>query len=144
MGTTTSGYGGYGIGPDGSLFLANPQLAQALRTQRMAQPFMQEGTSGEPIRSKWQGVNRLAQALLGGYLYTQGNQQIQTAIDQQNAQMGDFNAAVQRALTGGGQAQPMAPQDTGGGQPQASGAGPDVPKDYTGLVNDTADANHIP
>jgi soluble lytic murein transglycosylase-like protein len=49
------------------LFLTNPELAIAQRRAQMAQQLLQAGTDSSPIRSPWQGLNRLAQALLGGY-----------------------------------------------------------------------------
>ena len=45
-----------------ALYLQNPQLAIALRRRLEAEQQIQQGSSGEQIRSPWQGVNRLAQA----------------------------------------------------------------------------------
>jgi hypothetical protein len=46
----------------------DPALAGIMPRLNLAQSMLQEGTSGAPVQSPWQGVNRLAQALIGGFL----------------------------------------------------------------------------
>ena len=50
-----------------AMFLQNPELANAIRRQQFGASLMQQGTDSSPIRSPWQGLSRLAQALVGGY-----------------------------------------------------------------------------
>ena len=47
-----------------------PQTPAQMRAQ-LAMSMIREGTDSSPIRSKWQGAARLAQALMGGLAYQQ-------------------------------------------------------------------------
>ena len=47
---------------DNLLWMQNPELAQALRRRQMGEMLLKEGTDSSPIKSPWQGVNRLAPA----------------------------------------------------------------------------------
>ncbi len=49
--------------------------------RRLAQALMQEGSSGTPIQSWTQGLNRVAQALVGGYQLQQEDRRDQ-ALEQ--------------------------------------------------------------
>jgi hypothetical protein len=105
-----SGYAGYGTPQDQALRLAQAQLA--------------EGASTAPIRSKWQGVARLAQALQGG-------------LTMRNAhQAGAANAAY---LQPGGNGTAGATGATGG-LPAAPGALADL-ANSVGPVPDLTDAD---
>lgn len=58
------------------------------RRQAYAEALMKSGGDGSPIRSPWQGLNRLAQGLLGGYLSgseERKGQEGQRALNQQMA-----------------------------------------------------------
>lgn len=124
-----------------ALYLSNPQLANALRQQMLAAPFSQEGTSNEPIRSPWQGVNRLAQAGIAAMLM---NRAENSATDSQKQQQEMMAAALKNDSTF-----PMPVRDTVTPQvaPQPAGAlmpagGGDNP--YSGIINSAADQYKIP
>lgn len=118
-----SGYGD-GMGGYGSLMLVNPQLAIALRNQQLGLPFLQQGTQSDPIRSPWQGVNRVANALLGAVLMRRGMDQQQQSIDAQRALA---SQAAQDWNQGGGMGlgQPS-PQALGGALKGGGGGGGDT------------------
>lgn len=59
-----------------ALYLQNPELANALRRRQEAAGLMQGGMDTSPIQSPWQGVSRLAQALVGGYEQGQADKDI--------------------------------------------------------------------
>jgi hypothetical protein len=95
MSNTYGSYGSYGSPADQATRLAAAQLA--------------EGSASTPIRSKWQGAARLAQAVMGG-------------LGMRQAQQGglDSNAAalkLAQAVSGGGGAMPGG---AGGGQPSVN------------------------
>jgi hypothetical protein len=109
------GYASYGSPQDQAMRLAAAQL--------------QEGSSTAPIRSKWQGVARLAQALQGG-------------LGMRQAQQGglDSNAAalkLAQAVSGGGMQGGAA---GGGGLPAAPGALSDL-VNAVGPVPDMKDSD---
>lgn len=59
-----------------ALFLQNPELANAIRRRQEGAAIMQGGMDSSPIRSPWQGLSRLAQALVGGYEQGQADKDI--------------------------------------------------------------------
>ena len=61
---------------DNLLWMQNPELANALRKRQEGAALMRQGMDGSPIRSPWEGVNRFAQALLGGYESRKGDEEI--------------------------------------------------------------------
>lgn len=73
-----------------ALFLQNPQLAIALRRRAGAEGMIKEGTSSDPIRSPWQGVNRLANALLGGYEYRKADEDMKATAEADAAAVSDY------------------------------------------------------
>lgn len=91
------------------LYLSNPALAQSLRRQQFAQGLIHQGTDASPA-SPMQGLARIAQSALGAYMNYGADKDIQTAGDTQRSQMSDFSSALAKALSGGGDAPPMAPQ----------------------------------
>ena len=93
-----------------ALYLSNPQLAIALRRRLEAEAQMKQGTGSEPIRSPWQGVNNLANALIGGWQAGKEDQNIQGNIDSQNAEYADTKRAMMAAMLGGQQPQQQTPQ----------------------------------
>jgi soluble lytic murein transglycosylase-like protein len=56
--------------------MQNPELAAALRKRQEGSALMRQGMDASPIQSPWQGVSRLAQALLGGYEARKGDEEI--------------------------------------------------------------------
>lgn len=66
-----------------ALYLTNPSLANALRQQQFAKPFVQEGTSTEAIRSPYQGLARMANAAIGAVLMNRSQDAIQQGADAQ-------------------------------------------------------------
>lgn len=61
---------------DNLLWMQNPELANALRKRQEGAALMRQGMDTSPIQSPWQGVSRLAQALLGGYEARKGDEEI--------------------------------------------------------------------
>ncbi len=52
-----------------------PQTPEGIaRKRQIAQALMMQGMDSSPIQSPWQGVNRIAQALVGGYQNQQAEQ----------------------------------------------------------------------
>ena len=92
-----------------ALYLSNPELANALRKQQTGQALMQQGMDSSPIQSPWQGVSRLAAALVGGYETGQADRQFKEAGDRSKQESADFFKAVQDAMGGWQPAQPAAP-----------------------------------
>lgn len=74
------------------LFMQNPELAQALRRRRMGEALMQQGSDASPIASPWQGVARLAQALVGGYEQGQADKEIKGAGERRQAMLAQLLA----------------------------------------------------
>jgi spore germination cell wall hydrolase CwlJ-like protein len=116
---------------DNLLWMQAPELANARRRQQLGQQLMQAGGDSSPIQSPWQGVARLAQALIGGYERRKGDEAI-TEYGAQRKAAGeelDAQAAVlqgrsipRQETPGMGQMMPTAP----GRQPMATGpANPD-------------------
>lgn len=66
---------GYGLMQPGGSF-GGPLAAQQARDPRlaMAQALMRQGTDTSPIQSPWQGLSRMAQAGLGGYMMGKTNE----------------------------------------------------------------------
>ena len=130
------GMGGLGMGGNAqltALYLQHPELANAIRRQQVAQPLVQAGTSADPIRSPWQGVARLANAALGGYLMRKSDNQIEDVATQQRTQREkddkELNDLIGKSLA------------MGGGAP----AGPTYPPMQAGpisLAPDTANRSH--
>ena len=67
MNSLALGFGGVGDNLT-AMYLTDPKLAQALRKQQYAYNLLNQSQDNQPVISPWQGVNKLAQALLGGYL----------------------------------------------------------------------------
>lgn len=69
---------------------------------RMIARLLQEGSSNEPIGSHWQGINRVAQSLLGGY-------QLREADKEEKANQALQTQTLAALLGGGGATPPAAP-----------------------------------
>lgn len=110
-----------------SMSAAMRDPAAYARQQRMAQAraLMQQGMDTSPIQSHTQGLARLAQALLGGYMQYRTGQEIENVTAKQD----ERRQALVSQLMGGGQSAPeqpaQAPQ-TPPAAPQAPVAMPDV------------------
>jgi len=123
-------FGGSGLGlhsPLTSLFLRNPEMAAAYRRQQYAEALGQAGMSGEPIRSPWQGVNKLAQAGIAAMLMNRSDEEMTAAAqkqrDQEAAQEAQGTEFMNRALglinpQGGGSPMSQALLNPGGVPPQ--------------------------
>ena len=111
---------------DNLLWLQAPELANARRRQQLGQQLMLAGSDASPVQSPWQGVARLAQALIGGYERRKGDEAITQYGEQRKAAGEELDAAaaalqgqpMPRAGTPGmGQQMPTAPAR----QPMAAG-----------------------
>lgn len=123
-----------------ALYLRNPELANALRRRQEGGQLMQMGADSSPIRSPWQGLSRLAQALVGGYQQGEADKEIRGIGEKSGAEVGDF---LKRAL-GGGQP-PAAPME----QPQTAPVAPVAqaplaPPDMAPLIQAEAEKRGIP
>jgi hypothetical protein len=77
-------------------------MAAAYRRQQYAEALGQAGMSGEPIRSPWQGVNKLAQAGIAAMLMNRSDEEMTAAAqkqrDQEAAQEAQGTDFMNRAL----------------------------------------------
>jgi hypothetical protein len=92
-----------------AMYLQNPELANAIRRRQSGMAMMQQGTDASPIQSPYQGLSRLAQALLGGYEARKGDEEIKGVGERSAAEVADFSKRMGAMLGGGGMgAQPPA------------------------------------
>lgn len=117
---------------DNLLWMQNPELANAMRRQKMGQQLMQQGSDSSPIQSPWQGVARLAQALVGGYEARKGRDEITGAGERRKAELA--------AIMGGGAPQPTAQPAMQGQPPAPSGVSPEL----LGMVTPIAQKYGVP
>src|SRR5262245_61076193 len=85
------------------------------RRARLADALFGNAMSVEPIKSPWQGAAKMAQALLGGYIYNQDRQE-----------QADANRQFAALLSGGGGA-PAAPAQAPAAPVAPSAPSPTVP-----------------
>ena len=123
-------FGGSGLGlhsPLTALFLRNPEMAAAYRRQQYAEALGQGAMSGEPIRSPWQGVNKLAQAGIAAMLMGRSDDEMTAAAakqrEQEAAQEAQGTEFMNRALglinpQGGGSPMSQALLNPNGAPPQ--------------------------
>lgn len=83
-----------------ALYLQNPELANALRRQQHGQALIQQGSDSSPIQHPFQGLARLAQALIGGYERGQGDKALALAGDKQQQAMAMALAPYPGAMPG--------------------------------------------
>lgn len=102
-----------------ALFLQNPELANAIRRRQEGAAIMQGGMDASPIRSPWQGLSRLAQALVGGYEQGQADKDIKEVGAKRAAEQAEYMKPYQ-PMPAQSEVQPTAPA----GQPVAS---PNIP-----------------
>lgn len=109
-----------------ALYLQDPALASALRNRMYAEKLRAAGSDTSPIQSPWQGVNRLAQGLLGGFEESQSDQALKDLSDKQAAALDSSRSSynLPDALRG----TPMPPMppmaQAVAGQPAQGGASP--------------------
>lgn len=128
---------------DNLLYLQNPALAQALRRQQFGQSLMAQGMDTSPIRSPWQGLARLSQALVGGYEQGQADKSIKAAGEKWEAEAGDFAKRMGLALGGGApaaEAPPAMPPAT----PAPVSQAPLAPPEYAPLIDAASQRTGIP
>ena len=108
-----------------SLFLSNPAAAQAIRRQQMGMQLASAGTSGEPIRSHSQGLNRMAQALLGVLAMNKSDDEFKGMKEDADRNLSTWNERTAQLMGGGGGQQPapmqQTPQLSSGGAPMGGG-----------------------
>ena len=121
-----------------ALYLSHPELANALRKQQAGQALMQQGMDSSPIQSPWQGVSRLAAALVGGYETGQADKEFKEA----GAKRSELLASLLR--DDAGPQAPEAPQQA----PQLPHAqvseSPLAPPDVAPLIHAAAQERGIP
>ena len=116
-------------------FLQNPQLAMALRQQMLMQPMLSEGTSSEPIRSPWQGLNRIANAGLALLLMKKGEGEAEDAQKQQSSVLAQALQNDNFPPMGGS----TAPTTSGPGPQAAAGPG-----GYGSIIQAAASQHGVP
>ena len=129
---------------DNLLWMQNPELAAALRKRQEGSALMRQGMDASPIQSPWQGVSRLAQALLGGYEARKGDEEITDTAEKRRKMAAELMAPYQ---PGGAPPQTVPPAGASDGvvapvQPVA--AQPMAPPDLASLINDAATQRGIP
>lgn len=129
---------------DNLLWMQNPELAAALRKRQEGAALMRQGMDASPIQSPWQGVSRLAQALLGGYEARKGDEEITDTAEKRRKMAAELMAPYQ---PGGAPPQTVPPAGASDGvvapvQPVA--AQPMAPPDLASLINDAATQRGIP
>lgn len=105
---------------DNLLWMQNPELAAALRRRQMGEALLKEGADGSPIKSPWQGVNRLAQALIGGYETRKSDEAVTDYAAKSDKEMADFGAMVRgtpQAASPQAPTSPVMPQQRGAAMP---------------------------
>lgn len=115
-----------------SLFLSNPAAAQAIRRQKLGEQLATAGTSGEPIRAHSQGLNRMAQALLGVLAMNKADDEFKTMKADSDRSLSDWNAKTALLMGGGGQQPPMQ-QTPQASPPVAGGAFQNIPPAPVGI-----------
>lgn len=103
-----------------SLFLTNPAAAQAIRRQKLGMDLAAAGTSGEPIRAHTQGLNRMAQALLGVLAMNKSDDEFKGMKADADRGLADWQATTAQLMGGGGQQPAPMPQTP---QPSPTGGG---------------------
>lgn len=103
-----------------SLFLTNPAAAQAIRRQKLGMDLAAAGTSGEPIRAHTQGLNRMAQALLGVLAMNKSDDEFKSMKADADRGLADWQATTAQLMGGGGQQPAPMPQTP---QPSPTGGG---------------------
>lgn len=92
-----------------ALYASNPEAAAMLRRRRFAETLMQQGSSSEPVQHWTQGLNRMAQALLGGYLGRQADEGMEGLVSRDRQAAETSRADLMRMLGGDtGEMPPMA------------------------------------
>jgi hypothetical protein len=127
-----------------ALYLQNPELANALRKRQEGATMAQAGADYSPIQSPWQGLSRLAQALVGGYEQGQADKEIKGVGDKQKELLSGLMAPMPGMGAPMPQAQPEAqPQPmTAPRQPVAQQAM--APAEYEPLIQRASQETGIP
>ena len=81
--------------PDNLPWMQNPELARRCKRQEGA-ALMRQGMDASPIQSPWQGVSRLAQALLGGMRRAKGDEEITDTAEKRRKMAAELMAPYQR------------------------------------------------
>lgn len=112
----------------GTIFGGNTgeTLDSAEMRSRMAMAMLQNATSAQPIQSPWQGVNQLAQALMGGMMMKRSRDAEAAAYGQLFGALGPggFGTPSGGSGAGGGS---TAPAGGGGGSAASTLSPPSVP-----------------
>ncbi len=102
-----------------AMYLQNPAAAQALRRQQLGINLAQAGISGEPIRAHSQGLNRMAQALIGALLMNKADNEFTAQAEKSDRALADWNAMTSQLMGvgGGGGAKAQPPASPAAGPP---------------------------
>lgn len=129
-----------------ALFLSNPELAQAMRRQRLAEMFLR-GTQQEDIKHPLQGVASVANKLLGAYLMRGSLDEGDAAQAKAQEERAWFRGEVDKATGGAGFGGPLGRPIPS--QPQASMPAPqqaqaNVPADLMPHIQEASQRTGIP
>jgi soluble lytic murein transglycosylase-like protein len=128
----------------GSQMNQDPALAAALPRLQMAQALMQEGTNTAPVGSKWAGIGRVAQALLGGYMQNQSMSSIQDIVNQRNADTTNQMQYLRGGAPGGVAAPSPVPAPQASADVPTGGAGGSLPAEYLPYYQEASARTGIP
>ncbi|MGE4048986.1 MAG: cell wall hydrolase, partial [Acetobacteraceae bacterium] len=123
----------FGYDPSTSLYASNPEMAATLRRRKFAEQLLASGSNSDPVQSPWQGVNRIAQALIGGWLARDADQEAKAYGEKLDGERKASSAILERLMGG-----PM-PQPSGqaamlmnpGGVQQSGSQAPSVGASFT-------------
>ena len=140
MNSLALGFGGVGDNLT-AMYLTDPKLAQALRKQQYAYNLLNQSQDDKPVISPWQGVSKLAQALLGGYLLNKTDAEVKAAGDAQDKETADFNSRIAPLLMGGGSSPAPAPEPAA---PPVKPAVYQAPGDLGPIVEEASASSGVP
>ena len=138
-----SGFTGGGGADYSSLYLTNPQLAQSLRRQQLANAMMQQPLSGTPTTGVG-ALARIAQAYLASRQQDDVDSQIRDAAQQGQQQYQGFMDAIQHGPGMGGQPPPAAGIVAPAAPPASGGASPSALAPVSPIIDGAAASSGVP
>ncbi|MGE0290417.1 MAG: cell wall hydrolase [Bradyrhizobium sp.] len=101
-------------------------MAATLRRRKFAEQLLASGSNSDPVQSPWQGVNRIAQALIGGWMARDADQEAKAYGEKLDGERKASSAILER-LMGGPMPQPSGQAAMLMGQPASTQAGSQAP-----------------
>lgn len=138
-----------------AMYLANPQLAGALRRRQFGEKIASGALGTEPIQSHTQGIAKMGQALIGALLMGKADSDFEAQGEKQAKDTEDWKGLVRGLMnpSSPGPVQEPGPQPAtqanaapgmqGGASPQAM-AGAGIPAEYMPIIEEAAKRHNIP